>query len=99
MKRFYRSLSIKKKRTKASFDKCVRESIEFVRKDHVIRFRAKCRRYMMAYNAYDNSKDPLTYKLIKRFIKMAKCHRNIADQDNAFVEMAWKEAILNSDKN
>ena len=98
-KKFYRSKSIEMKRTKDKFQKIVRESVEFVRKDHVIKFAAKCRRYMMAYNAYDNSNDPLTYKLIERFVKMAKCHRNIADQDKAFVEMAWKEAILNSDKN
>ena len=53
---------------------------------------AKCRRYMMAYNAYDNNKDPLTFKVIERFVKMAKTHRNIADQDKAFVEKAWREA-------
>ena len=44
---------------------------------------------MMAYNAYDNSEDPLTYKAIKRFVKMAKTHQNIANQDNAFIKTAW----------
>ena len=55
---------------------------------------------MMAYNAYnEKKKDPLTYKAIKRFVKMAKCHRNIADQDKAFVEKAWRQAILDYDEN
>jgi len=98
-KRFYRSLSLEKKRTKAAFDKCVREAITFVKKEHVERFSGKCRRYMMAYNAYDQKKDPLTYKAIERFVKMAKTHRNIADQDKAFVEKAWRQAILDYDEN
>ena len=53
----------------------------------------------MAYNAYDGKGDALTYKLIERFVKIAKTHRNIADQDKAFVEKAWKEAVLNLDEN
>ena len=45
---------------------------------------------MMAYNAYngDGDGDALTYKAIKRFVKIAKCHRNITDQEKAFVEKA-----------
>ena len=54
---------------------------------------------MMAYNAYNGDGDALTYKAIERFVKMAKTHRNIADQDKAFVEKAWKEAILDSVEN
>ncbi len=46
--------------------------------------------------AYDGDGDPLIYKMINHFVKIAKCHRNIADQDKAFVEKAWKKAILNS---
>ena len=49
---------------------------------------------MIAYNVYDGDGDALIYEAIKRFVKIAKCHRNIADQDKAFVEEAWKEAIL-----
>ena len=54
---------------------------------------------MMAYTAYDSNGDPLTYRMVKRFVKMSKTHRNIADQNKAFVEKAWKEAILNLDEN
>ena len=53
----------------------------------------------MAYNAYDGDGDVLTDWMIERFVKIAKCHRNIADQDKVFVEKAWKEAILNLDEN
>ena len=60
---------------------------------------AKCRRYMIAYNTYNGDGDALTYKAIEHFVKIAKCHRNIAHQDKAFVEKAWKEAILNLDEN
>ncbi len=81
-KRYYHSKTIEEKRTKEKFHKIIRESVEFVRKEHVINFAAKCRRNMMAYyNAYDSNGDPLTYKMIGRFVKMAKTHRNIADQD------------------
>ena len=98
-KRFYRSVEIGEKRTKEKFQKTVRESILFVRKDHVINFGGKCRRYMMAYNAYDSNGDPLTYKLIERFVRISKTHRNIADQDKAFIEKAWKDAIFDSVEN
>ena len=53
----------------------------------------------MTYNAYNSNQDPLTYKAIKRFVKMVKCHRNIANQDKAFIERAWKEAQMNSVEN
>ena len=54
---------------------------------------------MMAYNAYDSNGDPLTYKLIERFVRISKTHRNIADQDKAFIEKAWKDAIFDSVEN
>ena len=54
---------------------------------------------MMAYNAYDSNQDPLTYQMIKRFVKMAKTHKNIADQDKAFIEKAWKEAQIDCVEN
>ena len=98
-KRFYRSIEIGKKRTKEDFQNIVRKSIEFVKQEHIERFAAKCRRYMMAYNAYDKKNDPLTYKLIKRFVRISKTHRNIADQDKAFIEKAWKDAIFDSAAN
>ena len=94
-KRFYQSKTLQEEKTKDKFKEVVRASVEFVKKEHVEQFSAKCRRYMMTYNAYDNNSDPLTYKVIERFVKMTKCHRNIANQDKAFVEKAWKEAISN----
>ena len=33
--------------------------------------------------------------MTERFVKMAKCHWNIANQDKAFIKKAWKEAQMN----
>ena len=41
----------------------------------------------------------LTFRMIECFVKMAKTHRNIANQDNAFVEKTWREAVLTLDEN
>ena len=95
---FYQSLTIDKKRTKEAFEKCVRSIIKYVKKHQVISFGAICRRYIMAYNNNNNNnnKDSLTFKIIKRFVKITKTHCNITDQDKAFVEKAWREAELES---
>ena len=98
-KRFYRSIENEEKRAKEKFQKMVRASILFVKRQYVINFAAKCRCYMMTYNAYNNNVDPLTYRMIERFVKMWKTHRNIVDRDKAFVEKAWREAVLNLNKN
>ena len=74
--------------------KCVRDAVEFVKQQHVVRFSAKCRRYMMAYNAFDENGDALTYKEIERFIKKMKTHRNIADQEKGEIERLWKESSV-----
>ena len=95
-KRYYRSITLEKKRTRQMFEKCVRDSIRYVKQHHVSKFSAKCRRYMMAYNVYDGIKngstDQLTYEEVERFIKKAKTHRNLADQEKGFIELAWRES-------
>ena len=96
-KRFYKSKGSEEKRKKVRFNFVIRESIQFVRREHVETFSAKCRQYMIVYNTYDG--DVLTYRMTKRFVKIAKCHCNIADQDKEFVEKAWKEVILTLDEN
>ena len=68
--------------------------MEFVKQQHVVRFSAKCRRYMMAYNAFDKNGDALTYKAVERFVKETKTHRNIADQEKGEIERVWKESAL-----
>ena len=93
-KRFYRNIPIKRKNTKKEFAKCVRDAVEFVRKEHVIRFAGMCRRYMMAYNAFDENGDVLTYKAVERFVRKTKTHRNIADQEKGEIERVWKESAL-----
>ena len=80
------------------FEESEKKSIGNVKKEHVRRYSAKCRHYMMVYNAYDNNEDPLTCHMIERFVKIAKCHQNIADQCKAFIKKAWKEAQMNFDE-
>ena len=89
-KRFYRNIEIERKKTKKEFEKCVRDAVGFVRNEHVTRFSAKCRRYMMAYNAFDTNGDPLTYKAVEHFIKKMKTHRNIANQEKGGIKRVWK---------
>ena len=98
-KQYYWTKTIEDKRTREKFQKVVRASIDFITKHRVVKFTAKCRRYMMTYNSYDGKGDPLTYRMMEYFVKMAKCHCDIVNQDKAFVEKALKEAIMNSVKN
>ena len=70
-KKYYHSIGIGEKRTKEKFEKCVREAIEIVRKEYVERLLAKCRRLMMAYNAFDKKKKihlPLKLDFSKLFV-------------------------------
>ena len=51
---------------------------------------------MLAYHEYDNRflDDPkaLTYKEIERFVKKSKCHKNVSDQDTAYLARVWKNS-------
>ena len=42
-KRFYRSCALDKKNTKQKFNKVVRNAVEYVKKENVIKFAARCR--------------------------------------------------------
>ena len=54
-KRFYQNIPIEKKKTKKEFTKCVRNAVEFVKREHMIRFGGTCRRYMMAHNVFEKN--------------------------------------------
>ena len=51
------------------FEDGVRKLIGNVKKEHGRRFSEKCKLYMMAYNTYGNNEDPLTYYMVKRFLR------------------------------
>ena len=92
-KKFFRNEGLEKKRTKNKFEQVVRSAIEYVRKDHVEKFSAKCRRYMMAYNNINKETQHLTYEWIEKFVKKTKTHRNILDQERGFIEEVWRASI------
>ena len=92
-KRFFRNKGLETKNTKNKFENVVREAIEYVRKDHVEKFSAKCRRYMMAYKNIENESMGLTYDWVERFVKKTKTHRNILDQERGFIEEVWRASI------
>ena len=91
MKRFYRSLKMDDKKTKNKFKEAVRKSVNFVKREHVNRFAATCRRYMLAYNHLDGE---LTYSIIEKFQRKFKTHRNIADQETRLLSDVWRRGIL-----
>ena len=92
-KRFIHNKGLEAKNTKKKFEIVVREAIEYVRKDHVEKFAAKCRRYMMAYKNIENGSMGLTYEWVERFVKKTKTHRNILDQERGFIEEVWRDSI------
>ena len=49
---------------------------------------------MMAYNAFDENGDALTFRAMERFIKKMKTHQNIADQEKGEIERVWKESSM-----
>ena len=82
---------IKKIRNKSSTK--WRDAVEYVKKDNMIKFAARCRRYMMAYMHLANGDNRLTYAMIERFVKVSKTHRNIGDQEKGFIQKVILESI------
>ena len=93
MKRYFRSLNLDKKNTKAKFEKVVRETVGCVSKKNVEMFSARCWRYMMAYSYLSENEDKLTYAMIERFVKVSKTHRNIGDQEKGFLQKVILDSI------
>ena len=91
LKRFYRSLKMEDKKTKNKFEEAVRRSVNFVKRKHVNRFAARCRRYMLAYMHLDGE---FTYSIIEKFQRKFKTHRNITDQEIRLLPYVWRKGIL-----
>jgi len=93
MKKYYRRKALEEKNTKKKFEKVVREAVQSVKQSSVELFAARCRRYMIAYLKLDEGGGELTYKLIERFVKVSKTHRNIGDQEKGFIQKAILDSI------
>ena len=65
--------------------KCLKD----VTVDHVAKFAAKTRRYMVAYENIDV--DELSYEIIEKFVKKIRTHRSMADIDISFIEKVGRE--------
>ena len=95
-KRKYRSIAYEDKKGKEKFLEAVRVSIGYVTKEHVGKFRAKCRRYMVCYlndaRLSENGEAQLTYQGIEKFQRTFKCHRNVADQEAGYIAQMWKKS-------
>ena len=92
-KKYFRNEGFEKKNTKSKFEQVVRKAIEYVRKDHVEKFSARCRRYMMAYKNIESGSIHPTYDWIERFVKKMKTHRNILDQERGYIEEVWRDSL------
>ena len=93
MKRYFCSLPLEEKRTKKKFEMAVRDAVEHVKKKHIEKFSARCRRYMLTYMGVDSGNESLTYESIERFVKTMKTHRNIGDQEKSFIKKAMMDSI------
>jgi len=93
MKRYFRRLSFDEKRTKKKFKKAVLDAVEHVKKIHIEKFSARCRRYMLTYLGIGNGDKTLSYESIERFVKTMKTHRNIGDQEKSFIKKAMMDSI------
>ena len=89
MKKIYRSIPLEDKRQKEKFLAAVNKCLKDVTVEHVTKFAAKTRRYMVAYQNIDV--DELSYEIIEKFVKKIRTHRSMADIDIAYIEKVWRE--------
>ena len=91
-KRFYQSYALDKKNLKHKFNKIIRCSIEYVNKNNIEIFSARCQQYMMAY-LHLLKADRFAHAMIERFVKISKTHRNIGDQEKGFIQKVILDSI------
>ncbi len=88
-KYYYRNLPLEMKNLKSKFIKRARLSLTHISIERVWQFATKCRRYMLVYHKYNNqdldNPKALTYKETERFVKKSKCHKNVSNQETAYL--------------
>ena len=85
----------------ANFIASINEAWSIITVDHVRKFSAKARRYMLAYlhfhdkeiGSTDDNHHDVSYKEIVQFVKESKTHRNTADQETGYISRVWQMAI------
>ena len=105
-KRFFRKLLVRKK-GRVNFHDSVRECLSYVKVDHVRKFAAKTRRYMLTYAfcaelpevKCHHAGETLSYATIAKYVKTEfKTHRSASDQDTGFLARIHRESIGCKDK-
>ncbi len=95
-KKYFRQTAHAGKKGKAQFTSCVETSLKKVSVDHIRRFSARARRYMLTYSLLDSPESlqghGLSYREIEQYVnKIMKVHRSTADQESAFIAKVWRE--------
>jgi len=95
-KKDYRQTPHAEKKGRDLFRSCVKKSLKKVTVEHIRRFSARARRYMLTYMLLDSPESleghGLSYHEIEQYVKKMKVHRNTADQESAFIAQVWRES-------
>ena len=97
-KKIYRHIPFHMKKGLEGFHKCINQALSSITVDHVRKFSAKARRYMLAYLHFNEMKrvdtiDDPTYVEIEKLVKTCKAHRNTQDQETGYISKLWKQAM------
>jgi len=96
-KKYYRRSPHGEKKGKDRFKDCVKKCLRKVIINHIRRFSARARRYMLTYSLLDSSESleghGLSYREIEQYVaKKMKAHRCTSDQESAFIAKIWRES-------
>ncbi len=75
----------------------LKKSLKKVTVEHIRRFSARARRYMLTYILLDSPESleghGLSYQEIEQYVnKKMKVHRNTADQESAYIAQVWRDS-------
>ncbi len=99
-KKTFRRMPYKDKHGKAKFHGCARSSLYSVTVDHIRKYSARCRRYMLTYQLFDAqvpddeaAKIGISYDVLESYVNTKmKAHRCTADQESRFIAEEWRKA-------
>jgi len=103
-KKIYRKIPYAEKKGKDKFHACVKKALGSVSIDHLRKFSARARRYMLTYMFLDSSAESedsngqgLPYKDIELFVdRKMKVHRSCFDLEHGYISRVWREAQGNT---
>lgn len=99
-KKVFRRIPLAQKKGKTAFWDCVKSSLRSVTVNHMRKFSAKARRYMLTYKVFDNAgsyadfeTEGLSYAEIEKHVtKLTKTHRSSGDQEKGYIAQVWRES-------